>query len=182
MIWQIQSHTEQNKFGQKFSCGIWTHNLQIITRPTELSHYLLVCVNQVFALLILEMNKVQHVKWCMKQRKPTLEISYPTNSCLAELVELGDDLEVLGSKTHWEPFLAKFILFSVTFWQISDFLILKNSNWKDVRVIVHGALHDAVKWLILREPRYSLPSVTLASTFTVFKSSSSVTKTKIWKI
>ena len=31
------------------------------------------------------MNKVQHVKWCMKQTKFTSEISYPTDSCLVQL-------------------------------------------------------------------------------------------------
>ena len=33
------------------------------------------------------MNKVQHVKWCMKQIKLTSEISCRTDFCLAELVE-----------------------------------------------------------------------------------------------
>ena len=39
------------------------------------------------ALSILEMNKVQQVKWCMKQTKLTSAISCPTDSCLAQLVE-----------------------------------------------------------------------------------------------
>ena len=33
------------------------------------------------------MNKVQHVKWCMKQKKLTSEISCPTDSCLAQLTD-----------------------------------------------------------------------------------------------
>ena len=44
------------------------------------------------------MNKVQHVKWCMKQTKLTSEISCPTDSCLAQLVRhWPEDLEVLVS-------------------------------------------------------------------------------------
>ena len=41
------------------------------------------------------MNKVQHVKWCMKL---TSEISFPTDSLLAQLAERGtDDLDVAGN-------------------------------------------------------------------------------------
>ena len=44
------------------------------------------------------MNKVQHVKWCMKQTKLTSEISCPTDFCLAQLVEhKSDDQEVMSS-------------------------------------------------------------------------------------
>ena len=40
------------------------------------------------------MNKVQHVKWCMKQAKLTSEISCTTDSCLAQLVRhWPEDLE-----------------------------------------------------------------------------------------
>ena len=43
-------------------------------------------------------NKVQHVKWCMIQTKLTSEISYPMDSCLAQLVRhWPEDLEVLVS-------------------------------------------------------------------------------------
>ena len=37
--------------------------------------------------MILEMNKVQDMKWCMKQTKLTSEISCTTDSCLAQLVK-----------------------------------------------------------------------------------------------
>ena len=39
------------------------------------------------ALLILEIIKVQHVKWCMKQTKLTSEISFTTDSLLTQSVE-----------------------------------------------------------------------------------------------
>ena len=42
---------------------------------------------EIYALLIPEIIKVQHVKWSMKQTKFTSEISCPTDSCLAQLVE-----------------------------------------------------------------------------------------------
>ena len=44
------------------------------------------------------MNKVQHVERCMKQTNLTSEISYPTDSCLAQLARYWpEDLEVLVS-------------------------------------------------------------------------------------
>ena len=39
------------------------------------------------ALLILKVNKVQHVKWYMKQTELTSEISFPTDSLLPQSVE-----------------------------------------------------------------------------------------------
>ena len=61
------------------------------------------------------MNKVQHVKWCMKQTKLTSEMSCPTDSCLAQLAEhWSDDLEVESSNPTAGQFLTKFILFCVT--------------------------------------------------------------------
>ena len=35
-------------------------------------------------LLILEMNKFQHLKWCLKLTKLNSEISCPIDSCLAQ--------------------------------------------------------------------------------------------------
>ena len=57
------------------------------------------------------MNKVQHVKWCMKQTKLTSEISCPTDACLAQLVRhWPEDLEVLVSiptgGNFWRNFFA----------------------------------------------------------------------------
>ena len=47
--------------------------------------------------LILEINKVQHVKWCMQQKKAHFRQS-PTDSCPAQLAEhKTDDQEVVGS-------------------------------------------------------------------------------------
>ena len=44
------------------------------------------------------MNKVQHVKWCMKQTKLTSEICCPTDCCLAQLVRYWpEDREILVS-------------------------------------------------------------------------------------
>ena len=44
------------------------------------------------------MNKVQYAKWCMKQIKLTSEISFPTDSLLAQLAEHEtDDPEAVGS-------------------------------------------------------------------------------------
>ena len=75
------------------------------------------------------MNKVQHVKWCVKQTKLTSEIFCPTDSCLAQLVEHEtDDPEVVDSNPTGQ-FLTKFILFCVTL-NLSDNLtetrIVKN--------------------------------------------------------
>ena len=78
------------------------------------------------ALLILEMNKIQHVKWCMKQTKLTSEISCPTDSCLAQLVRSGGP----GFNPNWVQFLTNFFCSSLRK-DLSDNLtempILKNS-------------------------------------------------------
>ena len=49
------------------------------------------------------MNKVQHVKWCMKQTKLTSEISCPTDSLLAQLAEhyIDDWSRGCEFKPHW---------------------------------------------------------------------------------
>ena len=83
--------------------------------PTELSQHSVASLNlhglKSHAVLILEMNKVQHVKWCMKQTKLTSEISCPTDSCLAQLVRhWPEDLEVLVSNPTGGNFLMKFFL------------------------------------------------------------------------
>ena len=76
------------------------------------------------------MNKVQHVKWCMKQTKLTSVISWTTDSCPAQLEEhQSDDQEVVGSNPTGWKFLTKFILFGATL-DLSDNLtemhIVKN--------------------------------------------------------
>ena len=71
-----------------------------------LSHYLVVDVNHQgllysHALLILEINKVQHVKWCMKQKQKLTLQQIP----LAQLGEYGtDDLEVVSSNPTGDNF------------------------------------------------------------------------------
>ena len=62
------------------------------------------------------MNKVQHVKWCMKQTKLNSEISCTTDSCLAQLVEhLSDDPESCGFRPHWGAICDEiYFFFSVT--------------------------------------------------------------------
>ena len=57
------------------------------------------------------MNKLQHVKWCMKQTKLTSEVFCPTDSCPTQLVEhQSDDPEVLVSiptgGNFWQFFFA----------------------------------------------------------------------------
>ena len=81
------------------------------------------------ALLILEMNKVQHVKWCMKL---TSEFSCPTDSCLAQLVRhWPEDLEVLVSNPTGGNFWRIFFYSSLCK-DLSDNLtetpIVKNSK------------------------------------------------------
>ena len=68
IIWQISSYTKQNKFRQKLppvryepttswpSLQCWVKSL-----------FGCLCESLSYALLILEMNEVQNVKWCMKQ-------------------------------------------------------------------------------------------------------------------
>ena len=77
------------------------------------------------------MNKVQHVKWCMKQTKLTSEIFCPTDCCLAQLVRhWPEDPEVLVSIPTWGQFLTKFFCSSLCK-DLSDNLtetpIVKNS-------------------------------------------------------
>ena len=82
--------------------------------------------------MILEINKVQHVKWCMKQTKLTSEISWPTDSYLAQLVRhWPEDPEVLVSIPTEGNFWR--IFFCSSLWKdLSDNLtetpIVKNSN------------------------------------------------------
>ena len=58
------------------------------------------------------MNKVQHVKWCMKQ-KLTSEISFPTDSLLAQLAEhQTDDVEVVGSIPGGDNFFILLFFFN----------------------------------------------------------------------
>ena len=77
------------------------------------------------------MNKVQHVKWCMKQTKLTSEISWPTDSCLAQLVRhWPEDPEVLVSNPTGGNFWRNFFC-SPLYEHLSDNLtetaIVKNS-------------------------------------------------------
>ena len=66
---------------------------------------------QSHALLILEINKVQHFKWCMKQSS----LQKSSDQHTAQLAEhQSDDLEVVGSNPTGGHFLMKFILFWVT--------------------------------------------------------------------
>ena len=75
------------------------------------------------------MNKVQHVKWCMKQTKFTSEISWPTDSCLAQLVRhWPEDLEVMASMpTGGNFWLFCFALPCVKIYQI---IWQKCLSWK----------------------------------------------------
>ena len=78
------------------------------------------------------MNKVQHVKWCIKQTKLTSEISCPTDSCLAQLVRhWTEDSEVLVSNPTGGNFWWIFF-WSSLYKDLSDNLtetpIVKNSN------------------------------------------------------
>ena len=80
------------------------------------------------------MNKVQHVKWCMKQTKLTSEISCPTDSCLAQLVRhWPEDPEVLVSIPTGGNFWRNFFCSSLCK-NLSDNLtetpIVKNSTVK----------------------------------------------------
>ena len=65
------------------------------------------------ALLILEINKVQHVKWCMKQKKAHFRLS---NRFLPSSVSRAWDWWSGGCefKPHWGQILTKFILCCVT--------------------------------------------------------------------
>ena len=63
-----RSKVTQNKINFIKNCSQWGLNSQPLDHhphvlPTEISH----CKN--YALLILEINRIQHVKWCMKQKK-----------------------------------------------------------------------------------------------------------------
>ena len=78
------------------------------------------------------MNKVQHVKWCMKQTKLTSKISCSTDSCLAQLVRhWPEDLEVLVSIPTGGNFWRIFFCSSL-YKDLSDNLtetpIVKNST------------------------------------------------------
>ena len=75
--------------------------------------------------MILEMNKVQPVKWCMKQTKLTSEISFPTDSLLAQSVECKTDyLEIVGSIPNF--FILLFTINDAGFCQD----LAENNEWK----------------------------------------------------
>ena len=117
----IRSEVTQHKINFVKNCPQWGLNQQPSDHqshalPTELSHYLVVCMKVVqdgrtgaytpceslmslesHALLILKLNNVQHEKLCMKQKESSLQKS-PTYSCLAQLTEHAtDDPEVVTS-------------------------------------------------------------------------------------
>ena len=81
------------------------------------------------------MNKVQHVKWCVKQTKLTSEISCSTDSRLAQLVRhWPEDLEVLVSilgtiSNHWGQFLRNFF-FTLPCVKICQVIWTKRPSWK----------------------------------------------------
>ena len=75
------------------------------------------------------MNKVQHVKWCMKQTKLTSEISCPTDFCLAQLVEhKSDDQEVMSSNLLGTIFDEFF--FGLPCVEICQIISQKRVSWK----------------------------------------------------
>ena len=68
--------------------------------PTELSHYLVGCVNKGLckSSSIESRNGQSSTCEVVHETKLTSEISFPTDSSLAQLVEYGtDDLEVVNS-------------------------------------------------------------------------------------
>ena len=133
IIWQIFTQERAKKIHQKLPpVGFETRTSRSSGNalPAELSQHSVASLN-LQALLILEMNKVQHVKWCMKQTKLTSEISCPTDSCLAQLVRhWPEDPEVLVSIPTGSNFWRNFFCSSLSK-DLSDYLtetpIVKNS-------------------------------------------------------
>ena len=79
------------------------------------------------------MNKVQNVKWCMKQL--TSDISCPTDSLLAQLVEhQSDDQEVMGSNPTGGNFVDQiyFVLY----------------NFRSVRLPDRNAYRKIAEWVV----------------------------------
>ena len=106
--------------------------------PTELSQHSVARLNLpglykvMLYLLILEMNKVQHVKWYMKQTKLTSEISCPKDLLPSSVGRaLVPWCRGPGFNPHWGQFLTNFFCPSLCK-NLSDNLtetpIVKNSN------------------------------------------------------
>ena len=103
------------------------------------------------------MNKVQHEKWCMKQTKLTSEISYPTDSCLAQLVRhWPEDLEVLVSIPTEGNFWWNF--FALPCVKICQIIWQKRLSYKTQLAQLNKIIeeHQCRKWVIENMRTFSL--------------------------
>ena len=103
IIWQIWSYTEQNKFRQKLP----PMGFELTTSGSSVSCF----ANWAKSLFGCGCYHFQHVKWCKKTKKKSLQKS-PTDSSLAQLAEKEtDDQEVVrsnctGGNFWWNLFFA----------------------------------------------------------------------------